>query len=78
MYCRHHRTTANIELGFDDYLATLAARHANFEKAIQDEIRRPAPDCLWLSNLKRRKLRVKEEIESLRQAETSTRRASQA
>jgi hypothetical protein len=78
MYRRHNRKTANIDLGFDDYLASLAARHANFEKAIQDETRRPAPDCLWLSNLKRRKLRVKEEIEHLRRVETTERRASQA
>lgn len=62
MYGRVDLLRLNFEIGCDDIVATLAARHANLEKAIQDEDRRPAPDVLTLTGLKRRKLRVKDEI----------------
>jgi len=62
MYGRVDLLRLNYEIGCDDIVATLAARHANLEKAIQDEDRRPAPDVLTLTGLKRRKLRVKDEI----------------
>ncbi len=52
--------------GVDDYRACLAARHANLERDIQEEWGRPAPDQLSLTALKRRRLRVKEEIVRLR------------
>ena len=54
------------EFGIDDYRACLAARHANLERAIQEEWCRPVPDQLSLTALKRRRLRVKEEIVKLR------------
>jgi len=54
------------EFGVDDYRACLAARHANLERAIQEEWRRPVPDQLSLTALKRRRLRVKEEIVGMR------------
>ena len=41
-------------------------RHETLERAIQDEASRPASDELRLRELKRRKLRLKEEMESLR------------
>jgi len=50
------------ELGYDDFIATLAAKHASLEKAIQDEFGRPVPNTLSLAELKRRKLRIKEQI----------------
>ena len=50
------------DLGFDDYVASLAAKHANLEKEIQDEAERPVPNPLSLGELKRRKLRVKDRI----------------
>ena len=46
----------------------LDSRHETLERAIQDETRRPAADELRLRELKRRKLRLKEEIEGLRKA----------
>ncbi len=52
--------------GFDDYRACLAARHANIERDIQEEWGRPAPNQLSLTALKRRRLKVKEEIVRLR------------
>lgn len=52
--------------GVDDYRACLAARHANLERAIQEEWGRPVPDQLSLTELKRRRLKVKDEIVGLR------------
>ena len=46
----------------------LGSRHETLERAIQDETNRPAADELRLRELKRRKLRLKEEMESLRKA----------
>lgn len=66
MHSRVDFQRLKFEIGCDDIVATLAARHANLEKAIQDEDRRPAPDVLTLTGLKRRKLRVKDEIYRLR------------
>jgi len=44
----------------------LGSRHQTLELAIQEELRRPAADDLRLTELKRQKLRLKEEMESLR------------
>jgi len=47
-------------------LRELGARHQSLEKAIQDELRRPSADDLKLKELKRQKLKLKDELESLR------------
>lgn len=44
----------------------LGSRHQSLEQAIQDEMRRPHADDVKLKALKRQKLRLKEEIETLR------------
>jgi hypothetical protein len=44
----------------------LGVRHQHLERAIEDELRRPASDTFRLSELKRQKLRLKEEIEIMR------------
>ena len=44
----------------------LGVRHQTIDRAIQDEASRPAADDLRLRQLKRQKLRLKEELESLR------------
>ena len=44
----------------------LGSRHRSLEDAIQDEMRRPAADDIRLRELKRQKLKLKEELESLR------------
>jgi hypothetical protein len=44
----------------------LGSRHQSLDQAIQDEMRRPAADESRLRELKRQKLRLKEEMESLR------------
>jgi hypothetical protein len=44
----------------------LGVRHQTLERAIEDELRRPASDTLRLKDLKRQKLKLKEQIESMR------------
>lgn len=44
----------------------LGARHQILEHEIQDELSRPAADSDRLRELKRQKLRLKEELESLK------------
>ena len=44
----------------------LGMRHQHLERAIEDELRRPLSDSFRLSELKRQKLRLKEEIEVMR------------
>jgi hypothetical protein len=44
----------------------LDVRHQNLERAIEDEVTRPASDSMRLRELKRQKLRLKEELETLR------------
>ncbi|MSP67728.1 MAG: DUF465 domain-containing protein [Alphaproteobacteria bacterium] len=47
-------------------LAALSMRHANLEQAIETECQRPLPDTVALADLKRQKLRIKDEIARLR------------
>jgi hypothetical protein len=47
-------------------LRALEERHAALEARIADEDSRPRPDAEQLSRLKREKLRLKEEMERLR------------
>jgi len=44
----------------------LDVRHQNLERAIEDEVTRPSSDTMRLRELKRQKLRLKEELETLR------------
>ena len=46
----------------------LGSRHQLLEKAIEDERRAPSSDHIRLHELKRQKLKLKEEIEGLRGA----------
>ncbi|HWF01413.1 MAG TPA: DUF465 domain-containing protein [Caulobacteraceae bacterium] len=47
-------------------LRELGVRHQSLERAIHDETTRPAADGAKLQELKRQKLRLKEEMESLK------------
>ena len=53
-------------MALDARLRELGARHQSLEKAIQDELRRPSADDLRLKELKRQKLKLKDELETLR------------
>jgi len=44
----------------------LGSRHSALDEAIHDEMRRPVSDDVRVKDLKRRKLKLKEEIETLR------------
>lgn len=44
----------------------LGSRHSALDEAIHDEMRRPAADDVRLKELKRQKLKLKEEMETLR------------
>ena len=46
----------------------LGTRHQSLDRAIEDEARRPTADSLRLHDLKRQKLKLKEEIDGLRKA----------
>lgn len=47
------------------HLTALEAKHATLDRRISAEIKRPLPDQALLADLKRRKLRVKEEISAM-------------
>jgi hypothetical protein len=55
-------------MAIDARIRELGSRHQNLEKAIEDEIRRPVYDSLRLHELKRQKLKLKEEMDMLRHA----------
>ncbi len=44
----------------------LGSRHQSLDKAIEDEHRRPSADSLRVHELKRQKLKLKEQIEGLK------------
>ena len=53
-------------MALESRIRELGVRHQTLDRAIQDEVARPASDELKLKELKRRKLKLKEEIEGLR------------
>ena len=44
------------------HLAALQTKHEGLERRIREEMARPSPDETILQNLKKQKLRIKEEI----------------
>lgn len=50
------------------HLERLKADHASIELALNEELHRPLPDPGLISDLKRRKLRIKDEIVKLADA----------
>ncbi len=55
-------------MAVDARIRELGNRHTNLDRAIGDELNRPMSDSLRLKDLKRQKLRLKEEMEVLRSA----------
>jgi hypothetical protein len=49
-------------MGLDERIEALRKKHALLERAIDEENHRPRPDPDTLSDLKRQKLRIKDEI----------------
>jgi hypothetical protein len=44
------------------HISALQTKHAGLERAIHDELNRPSPDLAAVQLLKRRKLRIKDEL----------------
>ena len=55
-------------MGGDDQVESLKARHAELDMALSQEISRPMPDTATIADLKKRKLRIKDELAKLRGA----------
>lgn len=53
-------------MAFDSRIRELDARHRDLDAEIEEEIRHPAADPLHITEMKRQKLKIKEQIESLR------------
>jgi len=53
-------------MALESRIRELSVRHQSLERAIEDEISRPVADSTRLTALKRQKLRLKEELESLK------------
>jgi hypothetical protein len=49
-------------MSLQDHIEALRAKHAELERAIDEENRRPLPNRDAISDLKRQKLRIKDEI----------------
>jgi hypothetical protein len=48
-----------------DLVVSLKAKHAQLEEAIELEAKRPQPDTATISDLKKRKLQIKDQIAQL-------------
>lgn len=55
-------------MAIDARIRELGNRHTNLDKAIDQELARPMWDSIRLKELKRQKLKLKEQIEVLRGA----------
>ena len=53
-------------MAIDARIRELGSRHQNLDRMIEDELKRHSSDALRLRTLKRQKLRLKEEMETLR------------
>ncbi len=53
-------------MAIESRIRELGSRHENLDRSIQEETKRPASDPTRLRELKRQKLRLKEEIEGLK------------
>jgi len=47
------------------HAAALQSKHEGLERRIHEEMNRPAPDEAVIQTLKKRKLRIKEELEDI-------------
>lgn len=55
-------------MSLENHLQELNSRHRKLDEVLQEEQKRPATDSLKLSRIKREKLKLKEEIQSLKDA----------
>ena len=55
-------------MSVQEHVDSLRNKHAHLEHLIDEELHRPMPDQSTVVRMKKEKLRIKEEIERLRQA----------
>ena len=55
-------TTYKEMLMESSHVTALQSKHANLEAKLRDELSRPAPDDRAIREIKRKKLRIKEEL----------------
>lgn len=55
-------------MSLQDRMESLRARHRSLEEAIDQEVHRPMPNVDLLSDLKRQKLRIKDQLAELEHA----------
>ena len=55
-------------MSVQEHVDSLRNKHAQLEHLIDEELHRPMPDQSTLVRMKKEKLRIKEEIERLRQS----------
>ena len=53
-------------MALDAHIVELSERHRSLDRKIEEELSRPAADTLKIAELKRQKLRLKDEIERLK------------
>jgi hypothetical protein len=53
-------------MGLESHIQELSDKHHKLDEQIHEELLRPHPDDMMISELKKKKLRLKEEIERLR------------
>jgi hypothetical protein len=53
-------------MALDAHLVELSERHRSLDRKIEEELSRPAADTLKIAEWKRQKLRLKDEIERLK------------
>ena len=58
-------------MSLQDRIDSLRARHRSLEEAIDQEVARPLPNTETIHDLKRQKLRIKDEIAQLQHTNTS-------
>jgi len=54
-----------VALAQDERIEALKAQHSDLESQIEEELGRPMPDDSLIGNLKKQKLRIKDEIAQL-------------
>lgn len=55
-------------MSVQEHVGSLRNKHAHLEHLIDEELHRPMPDQAAVGRMKKEKLRIKEEIERLREA----------
>jgi hypothetical protein len=56
------RSKGDYAMGYDARIDSLRLKHAEIDAVLETEVRRPTPDPAMLADLKRQKLRIKDEI----------------